>query len=141
MGYTVIPLHYWRQKTGSEGMQASWAFIFLCLVALSRACALTLQRAGTRQTDLQRTIDSRAWRTRVSCSLPWRNGLSRKGTFVPYFWLASDEVRRLAPKARDSRQWRRPSSPSHPRGSLGPPRVSSPKHSPLHLHQHGGDSL
>lgn len=50
--------------------------------------------------------------------------------------LASDKVRRQDQKERDSRQGRRLSSP--PQGSLGPLRVSSPKHLPLQLNQHKG---
>lgn len=92
-------------------------FFFLCVVPQWSACTFKPPgRAGMRQTNLQLATGGRAWRTRVPCSLPWRSGRSRKWTFVPYFWLASDEVRRLAQKARDSRQWWRLSSPSHPRG-------------------------
>ena len=43
VGYTGILLHDWRQKTGSEALWASWAFVFLCLVPQWSACTLSLQ--------------------------------------------------------------------------------------------------
>ena len=114
VGYTGILLHDWRQKTGSEALWASWAFVFLCLVPQWSACTLSLQGEPEwgkptsvpllaeleDQGILQPSLEERSFQTVNPCP----------------FWLASDELRKLAQKARDSRQWRL-SSPLHPHGS------------------------
>lgn len=105
-------LCYWKQNTGSEGSQASWAFGF---VWSPYDVAVLLDTGGEPvQGRLSSSMPLRAERGRPG-HLPaflWKNGPSGKGTFVPCFWLAIEEVKRLARKARDGRQWRRPSSPS-----------------------------
>lgn len=67
--------HYWRQKTGSKGIRASWSFVFIRLVLNWYSCALRHQ-TGLEQGKLSSFMPLVAELGKPVCyRLPWTNGV------------------------------------------------------------------